>query len=48
MRLRREGSMFFFEKKNRKTLANSGRALPERPQPRLTKVCFFFSKKQGF
>jgi hypothetical protein len=38
---------FFFEKKNQKTFASLGRAYPERPKPKRTKVfCFFFSKKE--
>jgi hypothetical protein len=38
---------FFFEKKNQKTFATLGRALPEGRQPEDQKVfCCFFSKKQ--
>jgi hypothetical protein len=49
MRLRLEGSVFFFEKKNQKTFATLGRAFPGRQKPKGTKVfCFFFSKKKAF
>jgi hypothetical protein len=41
--------VFFFEKKKQKTFADPGRAYPDRPKPKRTKVfCFFFSKKKCF
>jgi hypothetical protein len=41
--------MFFFEKKNQKTFATLGRAYPERPKPKYTKVfASFFQKRRPY
>ncbi len=47
--MRKQGRVFFFEKKKQKTFATWNSLYPDRPKPKQSKVfCFFFSKKKCF
>jgi hypothetical protein len=46
--MRKEGRMFFFEKKNQKTFANGTRLAGESATALLKVFCFFSSEKKAF